>query len=116
MRKVVTLVCLVLTMSFVFSAEYKIIRLEDGQYVLSADDAKAIAEYILKLEQLNENYKQQINMLEQMNENLKLQLDNLQKQVNSLKSELTAYKAKEVAGWVVVAAIVIGGIVYLFVQ
>lgn len=105
-------------------AEYKIVqRSEDGRYYLTEDTVLVLANYIAKLEDLNNNYKLQITNLEQQVANLK-ELLNLQKtetesyklQLEQAQKELQKYKTSTTT-WVVVASVAIGtSLILLFVK
>ncbi len=113
---------MLLAISTMFSEEFQIIqRSEDGRWYLTDETVVALANYIKKLEELNENYKKQIETLESIKVNLEQQVETLKAQVEELKqensqlqSELRKYQIRDFI-YKVVAAITIGGVVYLFV-
>lgn len=114
---------MLLITSIAFSEEYKIIRRsEDGRYYLDEETLVMLANYIARLEELNENYKLQISNLEQQVIKLKelLELERAEKnslteELNRVKTELEKLKKANTV-WTVVAAIAIGATIVLFVK
>jgi phage shock protein A len=105
-----------------FSGEFKVIRAENGKFYMDEETVIALANYIQKLEDLNQNYKLQIANLEEQVRNLKGMINAYEEKValleqknKALQEEITALKAKY-AIWSVVAAIAVGAVVYLFVK
>jgi phage shock protein A len=81
-----------------------------------------LANYIKQLQDLNNNYKAQIENLKAQISNLEKQILNLEQQVktleeenNKLQKELEVEKTKKLV-WTVVATIAIGSTIYLFVK
>ena len=113
---------MLLTSLTIFSGEYRILKSEDGRWYLDQETLIALANYIQKLEDLNENYKAQIANLEEQVRNLKEMVALYEKKVASLEDEkaqllreIEKLKAQQTM-WIVVTAIAVGGIVYLFVR
>ncbi|EKF49542.1 hypothetical protein H17ap60334_05002 [Thermosipho africanus H17ap60334] len=79
-----------------------------------------LANYIKQLQDLNNNYKAQIENLKAQIANLEKQISNLEQQVAILsdeKKKLEAMlKAEKMKTWTVVAAITIGTTIYLFIK
>lgn len=99
-----------------------IFRSEDGRYYLTEESVIDLANYIKKLQDLNENYKKQIENLKAQIDNLEKQILNLEKQVEvlenenkKLQQELEIEKMKKYA-WTVVTVISIGTAVFLFLK
>ena len=92
-----------------------IFRSDDGRYYLTEESVIAIANYIKQLEDLNKNYGAQIENLKKQVENLTQQTNLLKAESEKLKVELEQQKQQKVA-WTVVAGIVIGGVLYLFLK
>lgn len=115
MRKVIIMILLSFVV-MILAQDYKIIRSEDGKWILEEEDIKTISAYIMKLEALVDNYKQQISVLEEMNRNLQEQVSLLEKKVAMLEDEVKKYQAANVTQWIVVAAVAVGSIIFLFVK
>jgi phage shock protein A len=82
----------------------------------------ALANYVQKLEDLNQNYKLQIANLEEQVRNLKGMINAYEEKVamleqknKALEEEIAALRARYTM-WTVVAAIAVGAVVYLFVK
>ena len=109
---------LLITSTILFASENEtqlIFRSDDGRYYLTEESVIAIANYIKQLEDLNKNYGAQIENLKKQVENLTQQTDLLKAESEKLKVELEQQKQQKVA-WTVVAGIVIGGVLYLFLK
>lgn len=98
------------------------IREENGKFYMDEETVIALANYIQKLEDLNQNYKLQIANLEEQVRNLKRMINAyeekvalLEKKNKALQEEIAALKARYTI-WTVVAAITVGTVVYLFVK
>jgi len=107
----------------IFCEDYRIIqKSEDGRYYLDEETLTVLANYISKLEALNENYKLQISSLEQQTAKLKelLELERAEKEsltaeLNKVKAELAKLQTANTV-WTVVAAIALGATIILFVR
>ena len=111
---------MLLSFSMTLFAEAKsdvefIFKADDGNYYLSEQSVLALANYIKQLEDLNANYGQQIENLKKQIENLSAQNELLKTENEKLKAEIESQKVQKVA-WTVVAGIVIGGVLYLFLK
>lgn len=103
-----------------FSAEYKIIkRSDDGKYYLDDETVVLLANYIAKLEDLNNNYKLQIANLEEQVKNLRDLLE-LEKTENATLKQKNETLAKEIERfkvsanvWTIIASIAIGSTIVL---
>lgn len=119
MRKVLVIFLVLVTFLGV-CADFKIIREEDGRYYLTEEDVKLIAGYILKLEDLINNYRMQISKLEELVANYKGQIAILEQKIEALQAENTDLKKKlersNLINYIVVASVVVGGIIFLFVR
>ena len=101
--------------------DYRIIKqATDGRFYLEEQDIIDIANYIKQLEELNKNYLAQIENLKQQIANLEAQISNFEQQIvilneekRQIENQLTLEKAKT---WVIVGAITLGAVVYLFVK
>ena len=114
----ITLTMLLITSTILFASENEtqlIFKSDDGRYYLTEESVIAIANYIKQLEDLNKNYGAQIENLKKQVENLTQQTDLLKAENEKLKAEVESQKAQKVA-WTVVAGIVIGGVLYLFLK
>lgn len=116
MRRVLVFIVL-FAITFVFAQEYKIIRAnERGEFVLNAEEVKLLVDYILKLEALNENYKQQISVLEKQVANLQEQIKIYEAKLKEYEERIASLTAKEKLAWVVVGMVVVGSVIFLFVR
>ena len=121
MKKILLVLLLGLSV-FCFTQDFQIIqKAEDGRYYMDEDTVMLLADYIAKLEELNNNYSLQINNLEQQVFNLKQQISVLEEQVNTLQTEkqqlqkeISRLELSKNIQWVVTATITVGGVVYLF--
>ena len=114
----ITLMMLLSISTILFASENEtqlIFRSDDGRYYLTEELVIAIANYIKQLEDLNKNYGQQIENLKKQIENLSAQNELLKTENEKLKAEIESQKVQKVA-WTVVAGIVIGGVLYLFLK
>lgn len=119
--KLLILMTLLLSLTM-FSGEFKVIREENGKFYMDEETVIALANYIQRLEDLNQNYKLQIANLEEQVRNLKGMIQAYEEKVTlleqknkALQDEIAALKAKYTM-WTVVAAIAVGTVVYLFVK
>lgn len=94
----------------------------DGRFYLTEDTVIELANYIKQLQELNNNYLEQINNLKEQINNLKQQISNLEEQIKVLESknlelqkELEAEKLKKTV-LTVIATITLGTTIYLFVK
>ena len=115
---------MLLSISTVFFAnenDFRIIKqATDGRFYLEEQDIIDIANYIKQLEELNKNYLAQIENLKQQIANLEAQISNFEQQIailneekKQIENQLVLEKAKT---WVIVGAITLGAVVYLFVK
>jgi phage shock protein A len=110
-------------MNFANESEYKFIQQDkDGKFYLTEQAVIDLANYIKQLQDLNNNYKAQIENLKAQIANLEKQILNLEQQVKTLEEEnrklqqeLAFEKTKKVV-WNVVAVISIGATIYLFIK
>jgi phage shock protein A len=105
-----------------FSGEFKVIREENGKFYMDEETVIALANYVQKLEDLNQNYKLQIANLEEQVRNLKRMIKAYEEKVTlleqknkALQDEIATLKARYTM-WTVIAAITVGTVVYLFVK
>jgi phage shock protein A len=105
-----------------FSREFKVIREENGRFYMDEQAVIALANYIQKLEDLNQNYKLQIANLEEQVRNLKgmvkayeEKITLLEQKNKALQDEIATLKARYTM-WTVIAAVAVGTVVYLFVK
>lgn len=106
-----------------FCEEYKIItKSEDGRYYLDEETVVLLANYIAKLEALNQNYSAQISTLEKLVANLKAQIAEYETLVKSYEARMSelekklASEQKKRIVWTVIAAVSIGGVILLFLK
>ena len=98
------------------------IREENGRFYMDEQAVIALANYIQKLEDLNQNYKLQIANLEEQVRNLKgmvkayeEKITLLEQKNKALQDEIAALKARYTM-WTVIAVVAVGTVVYLFVK
>lgn len=122
-KLILTILIALLIISTTFCAEYKIIKSDDGRYYLDEQSVLAIANYIAKLEELNNNYRLQISNLEQQVSNLKEQIkiyeqmkQAYENRIDELQKQIAALQAKQTWQWVVVAVVTVGSLVLVFVK
>lgn len=125
-RSVLIMLMMLLITSTMFSEEpatkYKIIqKSDDGRYYLDEQAVIDLANYISRLESLVANYEEQIKVYEELIQNYeatiaayKDQVAEMEQQYKTLEKEVAKLKFSRTA-WQVVAAIAVGGIIYLFV-
>lgn len=87
----------------------------DGNYYMSEESVITLANYLKQLEMLVANYGEQIDNLKKQIENLNAQNELLKAENEKLKAEVEQQKAQKIT-WTVVAALTIGGVLYLFVK
>jgi len=99
-----------------------VIREENGRFYMDEQAVIALANYIQKLEDLNQNYKLQIANLEEQVRNLKgmvkayeEKITLLEQKNKALQDEIAALKSRYTV-WTVIAAVAVGTVVYLFVK
>ncbi len=112
-------VMMLLIISTMLSAETSntqfIFKNADGNYYMSEESVITLANYLKQLESLLTNYGEQIDNLKKEVENLTSQNQLLQVENEQLKKQLEEQKAQKIT-WTVVAALTIGGVLYLFVK
>lgn len=103
------------------NSEFQIIqRSPDGKYYLTDQTVIELANYIKQLQDLNSNYLKQIDNLKAQISNLEKQIANLEQEIailNDEKKKLEALlNAERFKTWTVVAVVVLGATMILFVK